>query len=138
MPPTPINDPIDDATVILAGRGRSYPHLSVALGEQTGVIGVLTIEAAARYLKSRDADGLVIGDGFYPHNVDALLTVIAEDSRFRDLPVGVIGRPAAMRYATCSRIWFSRTSPAVWCRGYCRSFGCTRSKRGCAGRSTRS
>jgi hypothetical protein len=57
------------------------------------VIGVLTIEAAARYLKSRDADGLVIGDGFYPHNVDALLTVIAEDSRFRDLPVGVIGRP---------------------------------------------
>ena len=96
IPPTPINDPLEDATVILAGRGRSYPHLSVALGEQTGVIGVLTIEAAARYLKSRDADGLVIGDGFYPHNVDALLTVIAEDSRFRDLPVGVIGQPAAM------------------------------------------
>jgi GGDEF domain-containing protein len=79
--------------VILAGRGRAYPHLSVALGERTGVIGVLTIEAAARYLKSRDADGLVIGDGFVPHNVDALLTVIAEDSRFRDLPVGVLGRP---------------------------------------------
>ena len=93
LPPTAANDPLEDATVILAGRGRSYPHLSVALGEQTGLIGVLTIEAAARYLKSRDADGLVIGDGFYPHNVDALLTVIAEDSRFRDLPVGVIGRP---------------------------------------------
>jgi GGDEF domain-containing protein len=93
LPATPANDPIEDATVILAGRGRSYPHLSVALGVETGVIGVLTIEAAARYLKSRDADGLVIGDGFLPHNVDALLTVIAEDSRFRDLPVGVLGRP---------------------------------------------
>jgi GGDEF domain-containing protein len=93
LPATPANDPIEDATVILAGRGRSYPHLSVALGMETGVIGVLTIEAAARYLKSRDADGLVIGDGFLPHNVDALLTVIAEDSRFRDLPVGVLGRP---------------------------------------------
>ncbi len=93
VPRTAVNDPLEDATVILAGRGRCYPHLSVALGERTGVIGVLTIEAAARYLKSRDADGLVIGDGFYPHNVDALLTVIAEDSRFRDLPVGLIGRP---------------------------------------------
>lgn len=93
LPPTSSNDPIEDATVILAGRGRAYPHLSVALGERTGVIGVLTIEAAARYLRSRDADGLVIGDGFVPHNVDALLTVIAEDSRFRDLPVGVLGRP---------------------------------------------
>lgn len=96
VPSSPANDPIEDATVILAGRGRTYPSLSVALGEQTGVIGVLTIEAAARYLKSRDADGLVIGDGFLPHNVDALLTVIAEDSRFRDLPVGVIGRPTGV------------------------------------------
>lgn len=93
VPQTPVNDPIEDATVILAGRGRSYPHLSVALGQETGLIGVLTIEAAARYLKLRDADGLVIGDGFYPHNVEALLTVIGEDSRFRDLPVGVIGGP---------------------------------------------
>jgi hypothetical protein len=67
--------------------------LSVTLGQQTGLIGVLSIEAAARALRSREVDGLVIGDGFYPHNVEALLTVIAEDSRFRDLPVGLIGRP---------------------------------------------
>ena len=92
IPTSPVSDPLEDATVILVGRGRTFPGLSVALGEQTGLIGVLTIEAAARYLKSRDIDGLVIGDGFVPHNVDALLTVIAEDSRFRDLPVGVIGR----------------------------------------------
>lgn len=96
LPLTPANDPLEDATVILAGRGRSYPALSVALGERTGVIGVLTIEAAARYLRSRDADGLVIGDGFIPTNVDALLTVIAEDSRFRDMPVGLIGQKMGM------------------------------------------
>lgn len=96
LPQPPAHDPIEDATVILAGRGRSYPQLSVALGERTGLIGVLSIEAAARALKLRDADGLVIGDGFYPHNVEALLTVIAEDSRFRDLPVGVMGRPAGI------------------------------------------
>ncbi len=96
LPQTPAHDPIEDATVVLAGRGRSYPALSVGLGEQTGVIGVLTIEAAARYLRSRDADGLVIGDGFNPRNVEAMLTVIAEDSRFRDLPVGVLGRGGAI------------------------------------------
>ena len=94
LPQTPTGDPIEDATVILAGRGRSYPHLSVALGQQTGLIGVLTIEAAARHLRLRQADGLVIGDGFYPHNVQALLTVLAEDARFRDLPVGMIGNPS--------------------------------------------
>ena len=92
MPQVPQNDPLEDATVILAGRGRSYPQLSVGLGQQTGLIGVLTIEVAARYLKSRDADGLVIGDGFDVRNVEAMLTVMSEDSRFRDLPVGVLGR----------------------------------------------
>ncbi len=96
LPQVPDNDPLNDATVILAGRGRSYPQLSVGLGTQTGLIGVLTIEVAARYLKSRDADGFVIGDGFDPRNVEAMLTVISEDSRFRDLPIGVLGRFSAV------------------------------------------
>lgn len=91
VPQTSSSDPIDDATVILAGRGRTYPDLSVGIGEQTGLIGVLTLEAAARFLKTRDADGLVIGDGFHPQSVEAILTVVAEDSRFRDLPIGIIG-----------------------------------------------
>ena len=39
--------PIDDATVLLIGRGAGYPALSVALGEQMGVVGALSIEAAA-------------------------------------------------------------------------------------------
>ncbi len=96
LPQVPDTDPLNDATVILAGRGRSYPQLSVGLGTQTGLIGVLTIEVAARYLKSRDADGLVIGDGFEPRSVEAMLTVISEDTRYRDLPIGVLGRYSAI------------------------------------------
>ena len=34
---------------------------------------------------------MVIGDGFGPRIVEALLTVLADDVRFRDLPVAVLG-----------------------------------------------
>jgi hypothetical protein len=34
---------------------------------------------------------VVIGDGFGPPIVEALLTVLAEDVRFRDLPIAVLG-----------------------------------------------
>ncbi len=40
--------PARDATVLLIGRGGAYPALSVALGECTGVVGALSIEAAAK------------------------------------------------------------------------------------------
>src|SRR5208283_3328246 len=33
----------------------------------------------------------IIGDGFGPRIIEALLTVLAEDTRFRDLPVAVLG-----------------------------------------------
>lgn len=97
LPEVPDTDPLSDATVILAGRGRSYPHLSVGLGQQAGLIGVLTIEVAARYLRSREADGLVIGDGFDTVSVEALLTALTEDTRFRDLPVGILGRKPSIK-----------------------------------------
>ena len=83
----PTGDPLDDATILLLGRGGSYPALSVALGERMGVIGALSIEIAARHLNARELDGIVIGDGFTPRVVDAFLTVLSEDSRFRHLPV---------------------------------------------------
>jgi hypothetical protein len=85
------SDPLDDATVLVAGRGRSYPSLSIAVGEQVGLVGALSVESAARALHSRDIDGVVIGDGFGPRIVEALLTVMAEDVRFRGLPVAVLG-----------------------------------------------
>jgi GGDEF domain-containing protein len=79
-----------DATVLCVGRGGSYPALSVAIGERTGLIGAFSIETAARYLNARDIDGVVIGDGLGKGAVDALLTVLAEDPRFFNLPVGVL------------------------------------------------
>ena len=80
-------DPARDATVLLIGRGAAYPALSVSLGERIGVVGALSIEAAAKHLNSRDIDGIVLGEGFSPRVVDAFLTVLGEDARFRNLPV---------------------------------------------------
>jgi hypothetical protein len=90
-PELPASDPLDDATVLLCGRGRSYPALSVAVGEQVGLVGALSVENAARALNMRDIDGIVIGDGFGPRIVEALLTVLSEDVRFRALPIAVLG-----------------------------------------------
>jgi hypothetical protein len=81
----------DQATVLCVGRGRFYPALAVAVGERLGLIGAMSVETAARFLNSRDIEGIVIGDGFGPRVVEALLTVLAENARFRDLPVGVLG-----------------------------------------------
>ena len=57
-------NPARDATVLLIGRGSAYPALSVALGECTGVVGALSIEAAAKHLNVSDIDGIVIAEGF--------------------------------------------------------------------------
>src|SRR5689334_3772530 len=81
------NDPALHATVLLIGRGGAFPALSVALGERAGVVGAFSIEAAAGHLANRDIDGLVISAGFTARVVDAFLTVLSEDPRFRNLPV---------------------------------------------------
>jgi hypothetical protein len=87
-----------DATVLLIGRGGSYPALSVSLGERMGVVGALSIEAAAKHLSLRDIDGIVLGDGFTPRVMDAFLTVLTEDARFRNLPVVVTSQSLAPSY----------------------------------------
>jgi GGDEF domain-containing protein len=76
-----------DATVLLIGRGGSYPALSVALGERMGVVGAFSIEAAASHLNNRDIDGIVFGEGFTARVMHAFLTVLSEDARFRNLPI---------------------------------------------------
>src|ERR1700730_12070931 len=53
-------DPIEDATVLVAGRGRGYPALTVAVGERMGLIGALSIETARSYLGARDIEGGVM------------------------------------------------------------------------------
>ena len=87
----PAGDPLDDATVLLIGRGRHHATLSVAVGERMGVMGALSIDQGAGCLKAREVDGIVIGDGLAAGSVDAFLAVLSEDARFRDLPVAVLG-----------------------------------------------
>lgn len=84
------SDPLEDATVLVVGRGRSYPALAVAVGEQVGLIGALSVETAARHLTAREIDGVVIGDGLSARMVDGFLIVLAEEARFRDLPVALL------------------------------------------------
>ena len=91
-------DPVRDATVLLIGRGGAYPALSVSLGERMGVLGALSIEAAAKHLNARDIDGIILGEGFSGRVMDAFLTVLAEDARFRNLPVVVTADGLTLTY----------------------------------------
>lgn len=91
LPPLPVGDALDDATVLIAGRGPLYPKLSVAMGERVKMLGALSVETAAKHLNARDIDGIVVGDGFSLRMVEAFLTVLAQDTRYRDIPVAVIG-----------------------------------------------
>lgn len=102
VPPAPVAltdvDPVGEATTLLIGRGGAYPILSVALGERAGVVGALSIEAAAKHLSNRDIDGIVLSEGFTPRVMDAFLTVLTEDVRFRPLPVIVASSELVPRY----------------------------------------
>jgi hypothetical protein len=95
----PNTDPAKDATVLLIGRGGAYPALSVALGERMGVVGAFSIEAAANHLNTRDLDGIVLGEGFSTRVTDAFVTVLAEDARFRNLPIVLTTDDLAPSYA---------------------------------------
>jgi hypothetical protein len=93
-PEFPQHDPIEDATVLVAGRGRGYPALTVAIGERIGLIGALSIETARSYLGARDIDGVVIGDGFNRSVVEDFMEELCADPRWRDLPV-IVPRDSA-------------------------------------------
>jgi GGDEF domain-containing protein len=87
VPELPAYDPIEDATVLVAGRGRGYPALTLAVGERMGLIGALSLDRAREYLEARDIDGLVIGDGFNRAMVEDFMEELGADPRWRDLPV---------------------------------------------------
>jgi hypothetical protein len=90
VPQLPDRDPLDEATVLVVGRGRSYSALASAVGARVGSIGALCVEHAARHLNTQEVDGLILGEGFGPSIIEAFLTALAADSRFRELPIGVI------------------------------------------------
>jgi hypothetical protein len=94
----PESDPIDEATVLLMGRGGCFPALSVAFGERMSVVGAFSMEAAGKHLNTRVIDGIVLGDGFSPRVADAFLTVLSEDARFRNLPVVLTSKDLAPTY----------------------------------------
>ena len=62
------------------------------------MVGALSIEAAAKHLNVRDIDGIVLGEGFSPRVIDAFLTVLTEDARFRNLPIVLTGGDLAPAY----------------------------------------
>jgi GGDEF domain-containing protein len=91
LPPLPVGDALDDATVLIAGRGPTYPALSVAWGDRVKLVGALSIETAAQNLGARDIDGVVIAEGLNPRTVEGFLTVLAEQPRTRDIPIAIVG-----------------------------------------------
>jgi hypothetical protein len=101
--------------VLIAGRGPLYTGLSVALGEHVKLVGALSVENAARHLNARDIDGVVVGDGFSPRMVEAFLTVLAQEPRFRDIPITVIGEAPDDSPAACP---ISIISAAIRCGLY--------------------
>ena len=134
----PFTDLLEHATVLCIGRGRYYPALTTAIGERVGLIGAMSVETAGRYLNAREIDGIVIGDGFSPRVVEALLTVLGEDVRFRDLPVGLLGRTPVdddrLRQSGAGR----KRSGAAGRAAASRSCACRRSRAGSSACSSRS
>jgi hypothetical protein len=86
-------DALEEATVLIAGRGTLSQAVGAALG-RVRTVGALSVESAARHLNGRDVDGIIVGEGFSPLMIDAFLAALADDTRFRDLPVSVVGRTA--------------------------------------------
>ncbi len=89
----PAGDPLDDATVLLVGRGRHHATLSVAVGERLGVIGALRVDTAERGLEARAVDAVLIGDGLPLSAVETLIDMLGSNVRRRELPVGLLGAP---------------------------------------------
>jgi hypothetical protein len=92
VPAIPTGDPLADATVLVAGRGRGYPALTTAVAERMGLIGALSLETARSYLAARDIDGVIIGEGFNRADAEDFVAEIGSDPRWRDL--AVIASPA--------------------------------------------
>jgi GGDEF domain-containing protein len=86
----PTGDPLDDATVLLVGRGRHHATLGVAIGERMGLIGALSVDTAERCLAAREVNGIVIGDGLPGSAVEAFLDTIGTNALTRDLPVALL------------------------------------------------
>ncbi|MGE0564405.1 MAG: GGDEF domain-containing protein [Pseudolabrys sp.] len=91
LPTLPVGDALEEATVMIMGRGQTYPALSVAWGNRVKMVGALSVEAAAQNLASRDINGVVIAEGLNPRMVEAFLRVLSDEAKYRDIPIAVLG-----------------------------------------------
>ena len=87
----PSGDPLENAAVLLVGRGRHHATLSVAVGERMGVIGALSTDTAERCLAAREVTGIMIGDGLPASSVEAFLGTLCSNMLYRDLPIAMLG-----------------------------------------------
>ncbi|MGE0063056.1 MAG: GGDEF domain-containing protein [Xanthobacteraceae bacterium] len=91
LPALPVGDALEEATVMIMGRGQTYPALSVAWANRVKMIGALSVEAAAQNLSAHDINGVVIAEGLNPRMVEAFLTVLSGEPKYRDIPIAVLG-----------------------------------------------
>lgn len=91
LPALPVGDALEEATVMIMGRGQTYPALSVAWANRVKMIGALSVEAAAQNLAGHDINGVVIAEGLNPRMVEAFLTVLSGEPKYRDIPIAVLG-----------------------------------------------
>jgi hypothetical protein len=89
LPELPVGDPLDEATVMIVGRGPAHSAMNAAVAGRFGLLGALSAETAARHLETREIDGIVVYDG--QRNIDATLTLLAETERYRHIPVVAMG-----------------------------------------------
>jgi len=78
-PQFPTGDALDDATVLVAGRGPLYPPLKQAMGERVRMVGALSVVTAAKHLEARQIDarriaGLLKTAMPSPHRAHAKVT----------------------------------------------------------------
>ena len=96
LPQWPEGDALEDASVLLVGRGPVYAALGVAFGEQVRTTGALSIDTALKHLATRDVDGIVIADGLSPRMIENFLAVLSEETTLRDMPLAALAdTPAA-------------------------------------------
>jgi hypothetical protein len=108
-------DALDDATLLVAGRGAAYPALSTRIGEAAALVGVLRLETVHDHLAAREIDGIVIGDGFGAGAVEALLERLSADPSLRHMPVAVLGARAPAIRAPGAPPFLVARDPAVLC-----------------------
>src|SRR6185437_6966666 len=114
-------DALDDATVLIVGRGLLSQEIASVLGRVKSVVA-LSVEGAAKQLNGRDIDGVIVGDGLSPLMIDAFLAALADDTQFPrrcrtstpSKPSRTASSPACGRWCACTPS--ARGSPARWRR----------------------